>query len=304
MTARWKSEKDKVGQGAQLRETLDRLRAELAAAQRAGDLGRASEIAYGQIPQLEKQLADSESPAAVAAPLTPEVVDAEQIAAVPVSGRPTRGRGRRGRSSPGHGTGPRPLPARVPEPHRRDHPVPPPRPRTDGRHRPHPAGASGEADGRPPPDAGPGRQRPDLARRQGLRPGLRRKAAEARHPEGAGRPDGQKTVGRRDRGRVGGRGVSGHGRAGDREGAGALTRALSARSEKGAAKSRCGWRARARAGTLRGRLRPGSGGRGWCRPRLPAPRPFPASGRSCWTAPRRAGRRPGRPAGGGRTSRR
>jgi len=51
MTARWKSEKDKVGQGAQLRETLDRLRAELAAAQRAGDLGRASEIAYGQIPQ-------------------------------------------------------------------------------------------------------------------------------------------------------------------------------------------------------------------------------------------------------------
>ena len=82
MTARWKSEKDKVGQGAQLRETLDRLRAELAAAQRAGDLGRASEIAYGQIPQLERQLADSESPAAVAAPLTPEVVDAEQIAAV------------------------------------------------------------------------------------------------------------------------------------------------------------------------------------------------------------------------------
>ena len=82
MTARWKSEKAKVGQGAQLRETLDRLRAELAAAQRAGDLGRASEIAYGQIPQLEKQLADSESPAAVAAPLTPEVVDAEQIAAV------------------------------------------------------------------------------------------------------------------------------------------------------------------------------------------------------------------------------
>ncbi|HAC02283.1 ATP-dependent chaperone ClpB [Brevundimonas naejangsanensis] len=82
MTARWKSEKDKVGQGAQLRETLDRLRAELAAAQRAGDLARASEIAYGQIPQLEKQLAEDEAPAAVAAPLTPEVVDAEQIAAV------------------------------------------------------------------------------------------------------------------------------------------------------------------------------------------------------------------------------
>ena len=61
LTTRWKSEKEKVGQGAQLRETLDRLRAELIAAQRAGDLGRASEIAYGQIPQIEKQLADAEA---------------------------------------------------------------------------------------------------------------------------------------------------------------------------------------------------------------------------------------------------
>ena len=83
LTARWKSEKEKVGQGAQLRETLDRLRLELAAAQRSGDLGRASEIAYGQIPQLEKQLAEAEANEAPAeGPLTPEVVDAEQIAAV------------------------------------------------------------------------------------------------------------------------------------------------------------------------------------------------------------------------------
>ena len=83
LTARWKSEKDKVGQGAQLRETLDRLRADLALAQRQGDLGRASEIAYGQIPQIEKQLAQAETDeTAGAGPLTPEVVDAAQIAAV------------------------------------------------------------------------------------------------------------------------------------------------------------------------------------------------------------------------------
>ena len=83
LTARWKAEKEKVGQGAQLRETLDRLRAELAAAQRAGDLGRASEIAYGQIPQIEKSLAEAEANEAdKSGPLTPEVVDAEQIAAV------------------------------------------------------------------------------------------------------------------------------------------------------------------------------------------------------------------------------
>jgi ATP-dependent Clp protease ATP-binding subunit ClpB len=82
LTARWKSEKDKVAGGAQLRETLDRLRAELAAAQRDGDLGRASEIAYGQIPDIERRLNEEDSAADAASPLTPEVVDAEQIAAV------------------------------------------------------------------------------------------------------------------------------------------------------------------------------------------------------------------------------
>jgi len=80
MTARWRAEKEKVGQAAQAREALDRLRAELAAAQRRGDLQRASEIAYGEIPQLEKLLAAEEANDRHA--MTPEVVDAEQIAAV------------------------------------------------------------------------------------------------------------------------------------------------------------------------------------------------------------------------------
>jgi ATP-dependent Clp protease ATP-binding subunit ClpB len=80
LTARWKAEKDKVGQGAQAREALDRLRAELAAAQRRGDLQRASEILYGEIPPLEKRLAEEEADNAGA--LAPEVVDVEQIAAV------------------------------------------------------------------------------------------------------------------------------------------------------------------------------------------------------------------------------
>ncbi len=82
MTARWKAEKDKVGSAAQAREALDRLRAELATAQRRGDLQRASEIAYGEIPQLEKRLAEAEAARRPRTPLTPEVVDAEQIAAV------------------------------------------------------------------------------------------------------------------------------------------------------------------------------------------------------------------------------
>jgi ATP-dependent Clp protease ATP-binding subunit ClpB len=81
MTARWKAEKEKVGQAAQAREALERLRAELAAAQRRGDLQRASEIAYGEIPTLERRLAEEDA-AADQDPLTPEVVDAEQIASV------------------------------------------------------------------------------------------------------------------------------------------------------------------------------------------------------------------------------
>ena len=80
MTGRWKAEKDKIGQAAQAREALERLRAELAAAQRSGDLQRASEIAYGEIPPLERRLAEEEGADADA--LTPEVVDAEQIAGV------------------------------------------------------------------------------------------------------------------------------------------------------------------------------------------------------------------------------
>jgi ATP-dependent Clp protease ATP-binding subunit ClpB len=83
MTARWKAEKEKVSSAAQSREALDRLRAELSAAQRRGDLQRASEIAYGEIPKLEKGLAEAEAAEDQAGDaLTPDVVDAEQIAAV------------------------------------------------------------------------------------------------------------------------------------------------------------------------------------------------------------------------------
>jgi ATP-dependent Clp protease ATP-binding subunit ClpB len=81
MTARWRAEKDKVGLAAQAREALDRLRAELVTAQRRGDLQRASEIAYGEIPALERRLAEEEGKAEKDT-LSPEVVDAEQIAGV------------------------------------------------------------------------------------------------------------------------------------------------------------------------------------------------------------------------------
>ena len=82
LTARWRAEKDKVGSAARSREALDRARIDLANAQRVGDLQRASEILYGRIPSLEKELAAAENASQSGSALTPEVVDAQQIAAV------------------------------------------------------------------------------------------------------------------------------------------------------------------------------------------------------------------------------
>ncbi len=82
LTVKWKAEKDKVGSAARAREALDRARIELANAQRAGDLQKASEILYGRIPALEKELAAAENAPKEAQQLAPEVVDSTQIAAV------------------------------------------------------------------------------------------------------------------------------------------------------------------------------------------------------------------------------
>ncbi len=60
ITARWKAEKDKLGTAAELKKKLDEARNDLAAAQRQGQYQRAGELAYGIIPGLEKQLAETE----------------------------------------------------------------------------------------------------------------------------------------------------------------------------------------------------------------------------------------------------
>lgn len=52
----WKSEKAAVQGTALIKEELDQMRIELETAQRAGDLQRMSELQYGRIPELEKQL--------------------------------------------------------------------------------------------------------------------------------------------------------------------------------------------------------------------------------------------------------
>jgi ATP-dependent Clp protease ATP-binding subunit ClpB len=52
----WKSEKAALSGSASIKEELERARLDLETAQRAGDLARMSELQYGRIPELEKQL--------------------------------------------------------------------------------------------------------------------------------------------------------------------------------------------------------------------------------------------------------
>src|SRR6218665_369297 len=61
ITAKGKAEKDKLGAAAELKTRLDNARNELAQAQRKGEYQRAGELAYGEIPQLEKTLAEIEA---------------------------------------------------------------------------------------------------------------------------------------------------------------------------------------------------------------------------------------------------
>ncbi|MHA3841155.1 ATP-dependent chaperone ClpB [Sphingomonas aestuarii] len=80
LTTRWLAEKDKLHSEANLRKQLDAARQELEQAQRAGDLARMSELTYGTIPTLEKQLFEAAS-ASQSAMLRQEVT-ADDIAGV------------------------------------------------------------------------------------------------------------------------------------------------------------------------------------------------------------------------------
>jgi ATP-dependent Clp protease ATP-binding subunit ClpB len=86
MTAEWQREKETVGAAQDVREQLDQARIELERAQREADLGRAAELQYGTIPELEKQLQAAESAEAERDAAEPrflkEVVDAEDVAEV------------------------------------------------------------------------------------------------------------------------------------------------------------------------------------------------------------------------------
>ncbi|MBI1393312.1 MAG: ATP-dependent chaperone ClpB [Alphaproteobacteria bacterium] len=81
LTAKWRAEKESLASSTRVKEEIDRARQALIDAERRGDLAKASEIKYGTLPALEKQLAEAEV-AGASGGLVQEVVDAEHIASV------------------------------------------------------------------------------------------------------------------------------------------------------------------------------------------------------------------------------
>ncbi|HUU66668.1 MAG TPA: ATP-dependent chaperone ClpB [Methyloceanibacter sp.] len=82
LAGRWQEEKEKLGQAQKIKEDLDHARNELEQAQRAGDLAKAGELAYGKIPDLEGKLAKIEEEEGQAGSLAQEVVTPDMIAQV------------------------------------------------------------------------------------------------------------------------------------------------------------------------------------------------------------------------------
>ena len=80
LTTRWQNERDKIAAEGKVKELLDAARIELEQAQRAGDYGKAGELTYSRIPELERQVAETQGVTANA--LLREEVTAEDIGAV------------------------------------------------------------------------------------------------------------------------------------------------------------------------------------------------------------------------------
>ena len=80
LTTRWQNERDKMAAEGVVKQQLDAARVELEQAQRAGDYGKAGELTYGRIPELEAKLAEAQQTSANA--LLREEVTADDIAGV------------------------------------------------------------------------------------------------------------------------------------------------------------------------------------------------------------------------------
>jgi ATP-dependent Clp protease ATP-binding subunit ClpB len=82
LETRWEREKAALEGSGELRKQIDELRVEAERLQRSGDLGAASEILYGRIPELEKQIETADAVESVDDPMVREEVGPEEIAEV------------------------------------------------------------------------------------------------------------------------------------------------------------------------------------------------------------------------------
>jgi len=82
LTQRWMAEKEKLASSTKIKEELDQSRAELDRAQRSGDLAKAGELAYGEIPDLERRLTEAESRSRDSGELVEEAVTPDHIAQI------------------------------------------------------------------------------------------------------------------------------------------------------------------------------------------------------------------------------
>ena len=85
MKAQWQREKETLGAVGRIKQEIEQARIEAEQATRRGDLGKAAEITYGKVPQLEQQMREAEQQLASAAgrpQFLKEEVTAEDIAEV------------------------------------------------------------------------------------------------------------------------------------------------------------------------------------------------------------------------------
>jgi ATP-dependent Clp protease ATP-binding subunit ClpB len=84
LETRWEREKQSLNRVGEIKEGIDELRSVAERAQREGDLARASELLYGQIPALERELAEAQAAEAHNATdlMVREEVGADEVAEV------------------------------------------------------------------------------------------------------------------------------------------------------------------------------------------------------------------------------
>src|SRR5580698_1041336 len=82
LTAKWKSEKDKLSSAADTQNQLDKAKNDLADAIRRGDYQRAGELQYATIPQLEAKLKVSDGAGAPSSVVAEEAVTANHVAQI------------------------------------------------------------------------------------------------------------------------------------------------------------------------------------------------------------------------------